>query len=147
MARYSAVTIGSTAGATTVRPQISAFAAAGQGFILREAAIFNTTTTAARYVLVRLTAQGTPGAGLTEAEWWTEGAITVTAFTTHTADATLGANVAAMPIGAAVGAGTILTFYGEGNGLYVPAGTGNGIGIAPASGTAQVADCHLIWDE
>lgn len=146
MARYSAVAIGSVAG-TVARPQISAYGAAGQGFILREAAIFNTTTTAARYSLVRLTAQGTPGAGLTEAEFWTEGAITVTAFTTHTADATLGAAVAAMPIGAAVGAGTILTFYGEGNGLYVPAGTANGIGIILASGTGQVADCHLIWDE
>lgn len=128
---------------------MSVYAIAGGGFTLREAGVFNTTTTAARYALVRLTAAGTPGAAITEAKFGTDEqpTPTMTAFLGHTADATLGAFIAVMPLGAAVGAGTILTFYGEGNGIQVPAGTGNGIGIILLAGTGQVCDAYMIWDE
>jgi hypothetical protein len=146
--RASAVAAGAIAG-TVLRPSMSVYAVAGRGFVLREAGIFNTTTTAARYALVRLTAAGTPGAAITEAKFGTDEqeAPVMTAFLGHTADATLGAFIAAMPIGAAIGAGTILTFYGEGNGIQVPAGTGNGVGIILLAGTGQVSDLYMIWDE
>ncbi len=144
MARYVAGAVGAAA-ATTVRgPSLYSVAAvAGE---LREAACFNTTTTACRQQIKRLTATGTQGAGLTEAKYDDDSATaSVTAFTTHTADATAGDAMHVMPCGAAIGSGTILTFYDRG--IEWPVGTTNGIGILLASGTGQVTDCHLVWDE
>lgn len=145
MARYITGLVGATT-STTLRPCISVYSAAAVGFEVREAAAFNTTTTAARLRLARLTAQGTPGAGQTEAKYDDDSAAaSCTSFITHTADATVGDGLHMMPLGAAIGAGTILTFYDRG--IEAPVGTANGIGIITATGTGQVADTHLVWDE
>jgi hypothetical protein len=145
--RASVTQIGGAAGSATL-PCISIYASANQGFILREAGIFNTTTTAARYFLVRLTTTGTQGAGLTEVVHGPDSTATIltTGFAPHSVAPTLGGYIAAMPIGAAIGAGTILSFYGENAGIYVPKGTSNGVGII-ATGTGQVSDAYLTWDE
>jgi hypothetical protein len=147
MSRYSAAfTTG--AGSTTL-PIGSVYAAAGSGFILREVGVFNTTTTAVvlGLKLVRLTSAGTQGAGVTANVFsGYSPAAAATAKQTHTGAPTLGADIAQMPAGAAIGAGTILTFYGETSGLVVLAGTANGIGILPL-GTGQICTVTFIWDE
>lgn len=145
--RASVTQVGGAAGSSTL-PCISVYSTATQGFILREAGIFNTTTTAARYFLARLSTAGTPGSGLTEIKFGTDEQVApvVTGFAPHSVGPTIVGNIAAMPLGAAIGAGTILTFYGENNGIQVAAGTANGIGIV-CTGTGQVSDAYFIWDE
>lgn len=145
MARFLAQgTSGGTPSAT--RPFLSVYSPAGSGFELREAAIFNTATTAHRTQLARLTTTGTQGTGLTEAKYDDDSAAAAaTGFQTHTADPTIGDKLHMMPCGAAVGAGTILTFYDKG--IEVAAGTGNGIGPIVVSGTPQISDIHMVWDE
>lgn len=144
MARYVAASVGAAASTTARGPSLYSIAAvAGE---LREVGCFNTTTTAVRNQLKRLTATGTQWSALTEAKYDDDSAAaSVTGFTTHTADATAGDAMHVMPMGAAIGSGTILTFYDRG--IEWPVGTSNGIGILLASGTGQVQDCHLVWDE
>lgn len=144
VARY--LTSGTSSGTpSATRPHWSVYSPAGSGFELREAAIFNTTTTAHRAQLARLTTTGTQGAGQTEAKYDDDAATAAaTAFASHTADPTIGDKLHMMPSGAAVGAGTILTFYDRG--IECPVGTSSGLGII-AIGTAQLSDIHLIWDE
>lgn len=145
MARFISAIAGTGAGSTTL-PIFSVYSPAGSGFELREAACFNTTTTAARERLQRLTTAGTPGAGQTEAKYDDDSpAAAATAFTTHSVGPTLGDGLHVMPMGAAIGAGSILTFYDRG--IECAAGTANGIGIIVASGTGQIADVHMVWDE
>jgi hypothetical protein len=147
MARYSAeVTTG--AGSTTL-PIISLYASASGRLVVREVGVFNTTTTAPTVglKLVRLTSTGTQGAAITVNKYNPDdAAATGTPRTTHTVAPGLGTDIAAMPVGAAIGAGTILTFYGENNGLHIASGTGNGIGILPL-GTGAVCTAYIIWDE
>jgi hypothetical protein len=70
----------------------------------------------------------------------------ITAKNTHTADATVQTGEAGRAmLGAAKGAGNIWTF-GK-NGLYVPPGTGNGMGIMCPTGVGQLFDFYWIWDE
>lgn len=146
--KVSAVSAGATAGSTSL-PSMSVYASANTGFILREVGIFNTTTTAARYALVRLSTLGTQGSALTKIVHGPDSTATSvsSAYATHTVGPTITGNIAPLPLGAAAGAGTILTFYGENNGIYVPKGTGNGIGIVVLSGTGQVSDIYAIWEE
>lgn len=145
MARYVAAAIGATA-PTTARACISLYSPASTAGELREAAVFNTTTTAERLQLARLTATGTQGTGQVEAKYDDDSAAAaVTSFITHTADATVGDRMHMMPCGAAIGSGTILTFYDRG--IEWPVGTTNGIGIVCATGTGQISDSHLVWDE
>jgi len=145
MSRYSTGVVTAGAG-TAARPVASLFSAAAVGGKIREIGIFNTTTTAVAVRLARLTAQGTPGAGLVEAKHDPDSAAAAsTAFDTHTADATVGDDLGyRASLGAAIGAGVIWTF-GE-SGLRIPVGTANGIGILP-EGTGQILRCYIIWDE
>ena len=48
-------------------------------------------------------------------------------------------------IGAAIGAAVIFTF-GD-SGLRIPIGTGNGIGVIVETGTGQVCQSYIVWDE
>lgn len=111
-----------------------------------EIGVFNTTTTAAAVGVVRATTTGTQGAALTEVnEEFANHTILGTAFNTHTADATVGAALRQAPVGAAVGAGVILTFGARG--LLIPAGTSNGVVINCPTGTGQILDFYIVWDE
>ena len=148
MARFSAYGASAATSSTTL-PHGTLYAPAGNGLILREVGIFNTGTTAMRYKLVRLTTAGTVGTALTENKFWADGPVpTGTAYLNSTGTApTLGTDIAAMPVGAAAGAGTILTFYGEGNGIYIPTGVANGVGLLQVVGAAFSVDFYFIWDE
>lgn len=144
MARYSAGT--RTGAGSTTLPIISLYASATVNFSIVEIGVFNTTTTAVALKLVKLTTTGTQGAGLTETTHEASAAAAgCTAFTTHTVAPTavdLGYNVT---LGAAAGSGIVWTFGSRG--LTVPAGTANGAGIIVATGTGQVCDAYLVWDE
>ncbi len=150
MARFSAG-VRATAG-TSLRPMMSIYSAAASIGVLREVGVFNTTATALEIFLTRLTATGTQGAGLTEARFNPKKAPALcTAFTTHTVDATLGDDLGYRAVlGAAIGSGVIWTFgddgimIGEPDALEV---VGNGIGIILETGTGQICQCYMVWDE
>jgi hypothetical protein len=145
MARHSAGATASGAG-TSAQPIGSIFSAAGSSFVLREFGIFNTTDTTLAVRLVRLTAQGTPGTGLTEAEHDPNLSPPLcTAFNTHSANATVGDDLGyRAQLGAAKGSGIVWTFGADG--IRGVTGTANGVGIVPI-GTGQVCEFYLVWDE
>ncbi len=145
MARYVSAAAGAVV-ATTALPGYSVYSIAAVGFELREVACFNTTVTAARHRLARLTTAGTAGAGQVESKYDDDSAAaSCTAFLTHTVAPTLGDGLHMLPMGAAIGSGTILTFYDKG--IECPVGTANGIGVVVATATGQIADHHFVWDE
>lgn len=145
MARYSAGV--KTGAGSTALPIISVYAAAGVGGTLRAVGLTNTSSTAVDLKLVRLTTQGTPGTGLTEGKHNPESAAaSCTAFTTHSANPSLGDDLGyRWSLGAAIGAGLIETF-GD-TGLRILVGTANGIGIIVETGTGQPIQAYLVWDE
>lgn len=146
MARFSASLRTASAGDTT-HPSAAIAADTNNGFILREVAVFNTTTTACLYKLVRLSTAGTPGAAATEAEWDEDGpapTCDVAGVYTGTAPTTAELGIV-FPLGAAVGSGVIRTFGGSG--IRCQPGTANGIGVMLATGTGQVLDIDFTWDE
>jgi hypothetical protein len=145
MPRFSA---GCKTGAgTTAQPLISLFSAASVGAKVREIGLFNTSAVAVDVKLARLTAQGTPGSGLTEGEHDPDGAAaSCTAFATHSADATVGDDLGyRASIGAAVGSGVIWTFGDQG--IRIPVGTANGVGVLVENGTGQALQAYIVWDE
>lgn len=119
---------------SAIRPQI------------REVGVFNTTATAAAVSLVRASATGTQGAGLTEVCMSDDSrTIIATGFNTHTADATVGASIVQASLGAAIGSGVIWTF-GPGE-LIIDNATTAGLVIICPTGTGQHLDFWVIWDE
>jgi hypothetical protein len=125
-------------------------AAASHRIVLREVGIFNTTTTAFAVGLQRITATGTAGAAATETcledDSYTPAA-TVTGVNSTDATAA-GGPVRYGSLGAAIGSGVIWTFGDQG--LWIPAGTANGIQIMIPTGTAPSAtaiQCYFEWDE
>jgi hypothetical protein len=126
----------------------SVYGIANKGGRLREVGIFNTTAVQCAVALARASAAGTQGAGLTEVNWdhlLNAAAPQLTAFNTHTADATVGAAIRQGTLGAAGGAGIIWTFGDEG--ILIPPGTANGLVIICPVGTGQIADFYFDWDE
>jgi hypothetical protein len=146
MARYSVGERSTGAGSTTL-PQFSLYASANVAAKIREIGVFNTTTTAYAVCLRRFTTTGTQGAALTECEFDPASPDPVsTGFNTHTVTPTITSGyLRVASIGAAVGAGIIWTF-GD-TGLVIPAGTGNGIGMLVYTGTGQICDFYIDWDE
>lgn len=130
-------------------PYAGLMAVAGQDLILREVGVFNDGTTGIPTMhLNRVTAAGTSGSTITASLVdLTNHTILGTAKNAWTIAPTLGADVGHMPVGAAIGAGTILTFYGAGNGLLIPAGTANGVVLTTSSATNQACSGYFIWDE
>jgi len=150
MARFSAGVL--TGAGTSLRPMMSVYSAAATVGTLREVGCFNTTATAVAIQLVRLTATGTQGAGLVEARFNPKKPPALcTAFTTHTADATLGDDLGyRAQLGAAVGSGVIWTFGDDGLQIGEPdaiEGVANGIGIILENGTGQACQAYFVWDE
>ena len=143
MATHSAGVL--TGAGTAARPMISLFAGAANGGKLIEVGCFNTTGTALAVFLTRLTAQGTPGAGLTQGKHDPASPSLMTAFGTHSADAPLGDDLGYRAvIGAAIGAGFIWTMA---KGITIPVGTANGIGLILENGTGQACQAYLVWEE
>lgn len=150
MARFMAG-VRTTAG-TSLRPMMSLYSPAASTGVLREVGCFNTTATALEIFLTRLTTTGTQGAGLTESLYNPKGPPALcTAFTTHTADATLGDDLGYRAVlGAAVGSGVIWTFGEGGIQIGLPDAVElvtNGIGIILETGTGQICQTYFVWDE
>ena len=131
---------------------MSIYSAAASTGTLREVGAFNTTATAVAIFLTRLTTTGTQGAGLTEARQNPKKPPALcTAFTTHTADVTLGDDLGyrAM-LGAAVGSGIIWTFGDDGLVIGEPDAVDavtNGVGLILENGTGQALQAYFVWDE
>lgn len=146
MARFSIGGVATVVG-TNVRAIASVFAPATGKGIIREIAVFNTTSTAVIVGVIRFSAATNVGAGLTEAEYDTGGNVPLcTGFAGHTGDGTTsGGAIDAAQLGAAVGSGVYFTYGGEG--LIIPEGTANGVGIYIPSGTGQICTFKITWDE
>lgn len=132
---------------STTFPLISLYAAAATRPTLREVGLFNTTAVALEVYLCRLTSTGTQGAAIVEAEHDPEGAPPLcTLWQTHSGAPSLGEDLGFRGvIGAAIGAGLILTFGADG--IRTPVGTGNGLGILIENGTGQICQGYMVWDE
>src|SRR3990172_3565393 len=145
MPRYSIVGRATVVG-TSARAIASLFAVAGSGGRIREVGVFNTTTTALAIALIRFTNATGVGAGLTEAEYDEDAPPPLcTGFAGHTADGATGQVFKQASLGAAIGSGVIWTF-GD-SGLVIQPGTANGIGIIIPTGTGQICDYSIDWDE
>lgn len=145
MARF-ALSGRSTAAATAALPGVSIYATTGVRPVVREVGVFNTTAVAFLAALNRLTATGTVGAGLTEAqETDTAQTALVTGFAAHSAGTPVGVELRRYSCGAAIGSGIVWTFGDRG--LVIPNTTADGVGITCPTGTGQVFDYYLVWDE
>lgn len=143
MARFSASGRATIAG-TSALPLVSIYATAGVRPRIVEVGIFNTTSTALVVSLNRLSTTGTPGTGLTEvAEDSPDHTALATAFAGHTVGPTVGGEIARASLGAAIGSGVIWTF----GGIEIAAATTNGLGVIVPTGTGQVCDYRITWDE
>lgn len=147
MARYSGGFRTAGAGSTTL-PIASLYAVAGTAPRLREVAAYNTTTTAVVLAVRLLTTAGTQGTARDELQWESGQANTAqcTLFDTHTVAPTITAgNLGLLSLGAAIGSGVIRTFGGDG--LVIPKGTANGVGLVVLTGTGQICDVDWTWEE
>ena len=145
MGLFSVAAASSLAGSATI-PQMSLYAPAGNRLILREVPVYNTTATAVNVALQALTSTGTQGVALTEIEHDNEGPTpTGTGFQAHTAGPTITTGeYARARLAAAIGGAAIWIFN---EGIYIPAGTANGVGVTTPTGTGQVCDITFIWEE
>ncbi len=141
-----------TTAGTALQPMMSIYSGALSTGTLREVGCFNTTATALEIFLTRLTTTGTQGAGLTETPYNPKAPVAVcTAFTTHTGNATYGDDLGYRAVlGAAVGSGVIWTF-GD-SGLVISLADSvelvtTGIGIGLITGTGQICQTYMVWDE
>jgi hypothetical protein len=134
-----------SAAATATLPAVSLYALTATGAAVREIGITNTTAVAFVATLARVTTTGTQGAGRTEGGYDPSVVTLCTAFDAHSVLPTLGTIVRQASIGAAIGAGMVWTF-GD-SGLRIPLAATNGIAIICATGTGQVFDFWIDWDE
>jgi hypothetical protein len=145
MARYATAGRSTIAG-TTVRGLFSLYATAAVTPKVREIGLWNTTATALAVAVVRFTSAGTQGTGLTEVPLDDPVHVAIsTTFAGHTADPAVSAPIRQASLAAAVGAGVIWTFGG--NGLEIPAATTAGVGVIIPTGTGQICDYYVEWEE
>lgn len=146
MAQYSAVCEAGAGDASF--PFAGLYAPSGSGLILREVKCFSIGTAAARVRLRRATTAGTWTAE-EEIEWNEDGPppLATAVKSAITTAPTMGDPFDVGGIGAAAGSGFVYSYYGEGRGLYVPPGTGNGIVLIETADTANTYDVTFIWDE
>jgi hypothetical protein len=147
VARYS-ISFRTTNAPSSTLPGASLYAIASISPKIKEVGLFNTTTTACVVAISRLTTAGTQGAGLTESKAGNPEVPTAscTGFQSHTVGPTITDELRRADLGAAIGAGVIWTWDDE-DGLRIPSGTGNGIGIVCPSGTGQILDGYIDWIE
>ena len=145
MARFAAG--GRTSAGSTTLPIISVYGHADIGPRVVEIGVSNTTATAVALKLCKLTTAGTQGTGLTETGFdLGNPTAKCTAVNTHSSTGPTVVDAGFyVTLGGQIGAGWIWTF-GAG-GLCCPAGTSNGIGVIVQTGTGQVLDAYIVWDE
>lgn len=129
---------------TSVRGIASVFGTATYGCRVRQIALWNTTSTACTYALVRFTNATGVGAGLTEVQHDINPA-QCTGFAGHTADGAVTSPYDVFELPAAIGGGVIQT-YGD-SGILVPVGTANGFGVILLTGTGQILRYKYTWEE
>ena len=145
MARYT-FGMRSTVAGTSARAHLSLFGVANIGGGLLECGVSNTTTTAFAAGLIRFTNATNVGAGQTEGEYdENTPAPSMTIFAGHSGDGGTGQVLRQWSIGAAIGSGVIWTFAEKG--IIVQPGTANGIGPHVPTGTGQIGDDYLEWQE
>lgn len=145
MSRYSTGGRATIAG-TTVRGIFSLYATAAVTPRVREIGLWNTTANATAVAVVRFTSTGTQGTGLTEVPMDDPVHVAIaTTFAGHTADPAVSAPIRQASLAAAIGAGVIWTFGG--NGLEIAPATTNGVGVIIPTGTGQVMDYYIEWEE
>lgn len=113
-----------------------------------EVGVFNTTANAVSIGLRRITAAGTPGAATVTPLSWSpdQPAPTATPKDTWTVAPTFTTGALAVAtLGAAIGSGMVWTFGGAG--IRIPKGTGNGLVWVPWTGSGQILDWYVVWDE
>jgi hypothetical protein len=136
----------STGAGSATLPVGSIYSAAAVNPRVREVGLTNTSATAVAVGLCRLSTTGTRGTAITTiaAMDGTAVAASITAYQTHTVAPTL-VDMGYRTVLAAGGA-VIWTFGGD-VGLNVAVGTGNGLGIYVPTGTGQILDWYMLWNE
>jgi len=130
---------------TTLLPSSSLYAGANKDVRLMELHAFNDTASACKYLLARLDTAGTKGAAQVDAAYGRVAQVSeAEVFAVHTVGPTIDEVFERMPFGAAIGAGFILTFGKEG--LLIPAGIGNGIGMILIGGVGQQLETTYVWE-
>jgi hypothetical protein len=147
MARYSAG--GRTTGAgTTALPAAALVPGASNDVYVVEIGVFNTTTTACNIAVRHITSAGTAGSAFSTVPWDVD-TTTATAGVkdtyTSTGPTITAGYLAYASLGAAVGSGMVWTFGNKG--LRQVKGTANGLALVPGTGTGQIIDFYIIWDE
>lgn len=148
MARFSAAWRTTGAGSTTL-PIAGLMAVAGCKPRIVEIGVWNTTASAVAIALRRVTAVGTAGSTQTVV-YESDSAQTALATPKDTwtvAPTFATGNLRVADLGASIGSGVIWTFLGAANGLVIPNTTGDGIVIVPLTGTGQICDVSITWDE
>ena len=144
MSRYSG---GLRTGAgTTALPIISLYSPAGSGGVIREIGVFNASAVAVELAVRRFTTAGTAPAE-TEMEYAPDlPPPLMVLFGTHTVGPTIASGlIRSVVLGAAAGSGVIWTFGGTG--LVIEPGVTNGIGIVVQTGTGQICQAYIDWEE
>lgn len=142
--RYSASVQGG-AGSVTL-PSASLYAGANLDLRLMEVHVFNTTAISCLYNLLRLDTTGTKPAAEVDAPYDPNSVVAEGGVSgTHTVAPTLDEIFERLVLGTAIGSGVILTFGKEG--LLIPKGTANGIGLILNGGTGQIANYTFVWEE
>jgi hypothetical protein len=147
MARF-AVSGRTTIAGTSVLPNVSLYSVTTVRPVVREVGLFNTTAVAVCVALYRLTSAATQGAALVEVSETDPVQVALaTAFAGHTAGTPVGTNLELRraSLGAAIGSGIIWTFGDRG--LEIPNTTADGVGVIVPTGTGQILDYYISWDE
>jgi hypothetical protein len=148
MARFSAAWRTTGAGSTTL-PIAGLMAVATVRPRLVEVGVFNSTATACAVALRRVTAAGTSGRHSPSCTRATRrrprSPPRRTRGRSHRRSST--GNLRTASLGAAIGSGVIWTFGGALGGLVIPNTTGDGVVISVLTGTGQICDVSLTWDE
>lgn len=144
MARFSAAWRTTGAGSTTL-PIGGLMSVAGVRPRLVEVGVFNTTATACAVALRRVTAAGTSGStqSVVYESDSAQAALSTPKDTWTVAPTFVAGNLRVASLGAAIGSGVVWTF----GGLVIPNTTGDGIVVSVLTGTGQICDLSLTWDE
>ena len=145
MARFGCGVLTTTAANITL-PAMGLYNSASVVAALREVGISNTSSTACAFMISLVTTVGTKVSTPTEVKHRDNGPLSEVDAVTWSAGPTIGATLGyRQQLGAAVGAGVIWTFGGDG--LQCAVGTANALAIATSDTTAQNVHAYMVWDE
>jgi hypothetical protein len=146
MATFSGVCEDSAGSATL--PFAGIYAPATSHVIVREIKVFTDAANTAKILFARATTAGT-WTGEEEIDHNEDGSppLGIIVKTATSTAPTMGNPFDFGAVGAAISSGFHYTYYGEGRGLYIPPGTGNGIVLIEKVDTANEYDVVWVWEE